>query len=74
MILNNGKYTLVEYESSSDLLVSFHIYVDGKDTSSGAYSFEGAVLVAFAKAHLELNTDRYMAQAAAKILGIPEKG
>ena len=68
-----GPYTLVEYISRDGKEeTSFHVYVDGKSTSNSASTLEGAMILAIAKKHLELNEDRYMAMAACKVLGVKE--
>jgi hypothetical protein len=77
---NIGRYDFVEYygraykdsRATGDLedTTSFHIYVDGKSTSSGATSLEGAMITAIALGKLEVNAARWMAISASKLLEI----
>ncbi len=68
-------YTIVEYLPWGRLEAdgaNFHVYVDGKDQSVGSRSLEGAILIAIARRNLEANKGRFMAQAAAVLLGVKE--
>jgi hypothetical protein len=70
-----GPYTIVEYISRNrdkEDETCFHVYVDGKNTSSSTSTLEGAMILAIAHKHLEVNEARYMAMAACKILGVKE--
>jgi hypothetical protein len=68
-----GPYTIIEYTSAGSGIRQFHVYVDGKDTSTATLSLEGALVEAIARKSLadNPNTARYMAIGACKLLGIP---
>lgn len=69
-----GPYTLVEYMDRLNRdETAFHIYVDGKCTSTSAATLEGAIVLAIARKHLEANEARYMAKASIKLLGVKEE-
>ncbi len=75
-----GRYEFVEYYGREykdsrptgelDATTTFHIYVDGKSTSSGAKSIEEAMVIAVALGKLEVNAARWMAIGACKLLEI----
>lgn len=65
-IYDVGPYTIVEAKEH------FHVYVDGKNTGVSALTLDGALILAIAHKHLEKNEARYMAMAAAKVLGVKE--
>lgn len=67
-----GPYTIVEYKTRESAEIAFHVYVDEKNTSSSTATLEGALLLAIARKHLEVNTARYMAMGACKLLGVNE--
>jgi hypothetical protein len=77
-ITDVGPYTIVEFTAlkKSVLMkgrapIEFHIYVDEKDTSTGAMNFDEALLLAISIRHLGKGTyASHMAVAAVKILGI----
>lgn len=60
-----GNETLTEREK-----VAFHVYVDGRDTSSSTNTLEDALIYAIAFGKLEINEARWMSIAAAKLLGV----
>lgn len=74
-----GRYTLLEYLGRAyqnchatgklEEKSTFHIYVDGVSTSSGASSLESGLIHAIAIGRLEINAARWMAIAANKLLG-----
>jgi hypothetical protein len=49
---------------------TFHVYVDGKDTSRSSKTLEGAILIAIGHKHLEQNHADQMARAAVKLFGL----
>lgn len=67
-----GPYTIVEYVIAREgkEITLFHVYVDGKATDSSTSTLEGALILAIANRHLEINEARYMAMASCKILGV----
>ncbi len=76
-----GRYELVEYHSfryersartdELEQTTMFHIYVDGKSTSTSSGMLESAIVRAIALGNLEFNEARWMAAAAVKVLGLP---
>ena len=50
-----GPYTLVEYVNKQRGGTVFHVYIDGKCTSTSAATLEGGLLIAMARKHLEVN-------------------
>lgn len=69
-------YTIVQYTPMINGKIEdthFHVYVDGKDTSRGSYSIEGAMILAIALGGFEnKNTAAELARAAAKLLEVDE--
>ena len=64
------RYTLVEYDDSKRER-RFHVYVDGKSTSAGAKTFDGAMLYALARGNFDNpNTAHDAAWAMGRILGV----
>lgn len=70
-IHNIGPYTFVEHVDSAGK-IHFSVYVDGKSTNTSTYTLDGALIVAIGRKNLECNEGRWMAQAAAKLLGVKE--
>lgn len=71
-IYDIGPYTIAKYRDNNGENIRFHVYVDGKCTSNSCHTLEGALLLAMARKHLEVNEARYMAMGACKLLGIKE--
>lgn len=73
-ITDVGPYTIVEFTALKEgkaPVSEFQVYVDEKDTSTGADTFDEALLLAISIRHLGKGTyASHMAVAAGKILGI----
>jgi hypothetical protein len=69
-----GSLTIVEFLPSITSPVEFHLYVDGKDTSSGAKTLDGTLLLGIAAKRLGANEARYAAKYAAQILTVKDNG
>ena len=71
-----GPYTIVCFvpnNAKPEDDFSYHVYVDGKDTSCSAGSLEAALLLAIGLRRLGPNEGRHMASAACRVLGVPSQ-